>query len=129
MSTVHTLAERRVFYRKTDVKAPVTNIDFLNHTLTDVEVDGRELLVQTSVEWAGTKEDKTLLLRTQTRNTRCVFFGTASPISITNIGNHQQDPEKSRRTFYRKNPAEVERNSGTWIPSLRTLRWMWGLPP
>ena len=70
------------------------------HALTEVEVDGREMLVQTSIEW-GTKEDKTLRLRTNTRNTR---YGTATPISVINIGSHQQDPERSRRTFYRTAP-------------------------
>ena len=71
-------------------------------------MDGQEVLVQSSVEWLGAKEGQNLVLKTNTRNNRYVFFGTATPISIMIMGSHQQDPEKRRRTFYRKPPGGEE---------------------
>ena len=69
MSSSSTLAERLIFHQKTDVKNPVTNIDFTNHTLTGLLVEDHEVMAQSSGYWTGVKEGQHFVLQTNTRNT------------------------------------------------------------
>ena len=107
-SSSSTLDERRAFHRKTDVKNPVTNIDFNHHTLTGLMVEDHEVLVQSSRDWSGVKEGQYHRLQTDTRNTWYCFFGTATRISMMNLCDYLLDDERNRRTFYRTPPGGVE---------------------
>ena len=66
------------------------------HTLQDVDVNGRDMIIQTSKDWTAQKKDGVFTVNSAVHNSSYVFFGTATPVSVMKLGSHRQEMDCSR---------------------------------